>query len=172
MRFSIEITGDQTLANRLAGVGPSIQREISQSIKELTFELQEYIQANKLSGQVLNVKTGALRAHIFTKVEENSGVTTGTVFISPSQVPYAGVHEFGGTIKHPGGTAYSISSAGSRFIPNSDDRVGILRTLGYVTKAHDIPMPERSYMRSGLKDFRDRILEALRAAVKRGVTGR
>lgn len=168
MRFSIDITGSEALAAKFTVAGSSIQQEVSQSIKELTYELQEYIQANKVSGQVLNVKTGALRSHIYTRIDESSGITTGTVFISTNQVPYAGEHEYGGTIRHPGGTAYLISSAGSRFIPNADPLADSLPR----TSAHDIPMPERSYMRSGLKDFKDRILEALRAAVQRGIGGR
>lgn len=62
----------------------------------------------------------------------------------------AAVHEFGTTIKHPGGTPYRIGSDGMAvFLPK-----GAAGATG-VTKPHDIVIPERSFIRSTIDENRD-----------------
>jgi hypothetical protein len=82
-------------------------------------------------------------------------------------VKYAAIHEFGGVIKHPGGTAYIvIAGQGAVWISNAK-----AETMANVkrTAAHDIPMPERSFLRSTLADMKDEIEEGLREAVVEGM---
>lgn len=57
-----------------------------------------------------------------------------------SNVEVAAVHEFGMTIQHPGGTAY----AGGRFVSNESAAGQNLPR----TEAHEISVPERSYIRA------------------------
>lgn len=63
----------------------------------------------------------------------------------------AAVHEFGLTIQHPGGTAYlpPAMSEGARFISNAGAAEYEARNGGKLprTKPHDIPIPERSFLR-------------------------
>ena len=80
-----------------------------------------------------------------------------TCVVSTSGVPYAAIHEFGGTIQHPGSSKFQ-----SWMGPNG-------RVSTHFTKAHAIPMPERSYMRSSLADMRDDIVSRLTAAANAGV---
>lgn len=59
-----------------------------------------------------------------------------------SNLPYSAIHQFGGTIKHPGGTRYQVIGTGMAvFVSNAFNGP----TTG-VTKAHDIPIPARPYM--------------------------
>lgn len=59
-----------------------------------------------------------------------------------SNLPYSAIHQFGGTIKHPGGTRYQVIGSGMAvFVSNAFSGP----TTG-VTKAHDIPMPARPYL--------------------------
>lgn len=61
---------------------------------------------------------------------------------------YAGIHEFGGTIKHPGGTAFGFKSKADiernriRFLKPGQGHI----VLG-VTEPHDIDIPSRPYIR-------------------------
>lgn len=59
-----------------------------------------------------------------------------------SNLPYSAIHQFGGTIKHPGGTRYVIAGVGmAYFVSNA-----FTGPTHGVTKPHDIPMPARPYL--------------------------
>lgn len=68
--------------------------------------------------------------------------------IDVNEIPYARIHEYGGTINHPGGTKYYFGPDGDiRFLPNTARRfVGI-------TKPHPIRMPARPYLAPAVEDF-------------------
>lgn len=62
----------------------------------------------------------------------------------------AAVHEFGGDVKHGGGTRYQKGAGrngGAKFISNS-----FIGPTSGVTGAHTIKIPERSFLRAGLID--------------------
>lgn len=68
-----------------------------------------------------------------------------------SNLEYARIHELGGVIQHPGGTHYLVTKDGIRFV--SEEKGLRLRLQGKhlgITKAHQIPMPPRPYLRPGL----------------------
>lgn len=59
-----------------------------------------------------------------------------------SNLPYSAIHQFGGTIKHPGGTRYQVIGDGMAvFVSNAFTGP----TTG-VTKPHDIEIPARPYL--------------------------
>lgn len=59
-----------------------------------------------------------------------------------SNLPYSAIHQFGGTIKHPGGTRYVIIGGGMAvFVRNS-----FTGPVHGVTGPHDIEMPARPYL--------------------------
>ena len=63
------------------------------------------------------------------------------------------VHEFGAEIDHPGGTSYIIGEGGkAQFV-----KAGTPGIVG-VTKPHKIVIPERSFMRSTLKEKKKEII--------------
>jgi phage gpG-like protein len=82
-----------------------------------------------------------------------------------TNVKYAGIHEFGGEIQHPGGTAYFPDKTGQlRWVSNAAARPEMPRT-----RAHKIPMPERSFLRSGLRDRAAQIQANLLKAAEEGM---
>lgn len=60
----------------------------------------------------------------------------------------AAAHEFGATIKHPGGTRYTKRD-GAKATFNSNSFMG---PVSGTTKSHTIVLPERSYLRSTLNE--------------------
>ena len=77
------------------------------------------------------------------------GSTTFSAFwgIDLNVIPYARIHEYGGTINHPGGTPYKIVNGRAVFVSKA-------RGAGLpVTKPHDITMPARPYITPAFKDF-------------------
>jgi hypothetical protein len=78
-------------------------------------------------------------------------------------VKYAGIQEFGGTIRHPGGTPYFVPQGGGQavFVSLKDARARFLPR----TKPHNIKIPERSFLRSALREMEPKIQSELAAAV-------
>jgi len=101
-----------------------------QSMRTYRYEIR-----GEKNGKTLQDR-GALRKSIQYTVNGNTIVFT-------SNVPYASIHNEGGVIKHPGGTAYTnILGGASFFISN-------LGAAGHDykrTKPHDIPMPQRQFV--------------------------
>lgn len=172
--FNVTLVGDRELFARFDTMGPGARAMLDVKVKSLAIELQGHVISKKLSGQVLNVRTGALRRSIQETTQRIGTAIWGKVY-SSGDVKYAGIHEFGGTIQHPGGTAYIPMAANFlrgdsgpvRFISNA-----VAASLGYEpprTKAHPIPMPKRSFLRSSLADKRDDIISGMKEAVVEGI---
>lgn len=79
-----------------------------------------------------------------------------------ADAPYAAIQEYGGIINHPGGTAYFIGEDGmATFVGNDDPRAASLPR----TKAHEIVLPARPYLRPALEKNRDQINSDITKAV-------
>jgi phage gpG-like protein len=145
------VTGDKEVIAKLTSMPAIIANALQQEVATQTYRLQQHVQQNKLSGQVLKRRTGRLRASINTKVEREGNRIIGSV---GTNVIYAAVHEFGfhGTV--------NVSS--------------FTRTINGVTQnvsAHtrQMNMPQRSFLRSSLNDLKDQIQAGLVAAVNRAI---
>ena len=62
-------------------------------------------------------------------------------------IPYARIHELGGTIEHPGGTPYRVINGNAVWISKANGAG--LKT----TKPHDIVMPARPYIGPSIATF-------------------
>ena len=127
---------------------PEIRADI---LRRVPVELQMFIglemnrtkvgDKSKNTTSILNVRSGNL-FRSFTKGNPlNILKDTGKGIEFGSKVPYAAIHEYGGTIDHPG-----TNNGFGRGIP---------------IPAHGIPMPKRSYLQPAIKAFEEQALEAL-----------
>ena len=121
----------------------------------LATELQATIQ-QKLSGDVLNMKSGALAGSIGVAVDESSASITVHIFTSPD-VKYAAIHEFGGTI--PPHQVLPDKARALAFLVGGKQGFAARVNLPAIT------MPERSYMRSSLAEMAGEIHDELDVAV-------
>ncbi|MGL4250956.1 MAG: hypothetical protein ACRDCI_11810 [Plesiomonas shigelloides] len=80
----------------------------------------------------------------------------------------AAVHEFGATIKHPGGTKFTKIFGVNRFV-KTYGATGF--SADGITKAHDINIPERSFFRTTLDANQKKYQATLRKVVKRAIEG-
>ena len=118
--------------------------------------LESHIKADKLSGQVLNVRTGNLRRSIFSGVDDN-GDTIEIWAKQSGDVKYGAIHEFGGkTAAHD---ILPMKAKALHFI------VGGKEIFAKIVHHPGSVMPERSYMRSSLEDMKDSIIAGLKDAV-------
>lgn len=152
-----QVVGGTELVQRIGAFGPKIQGGLEKAIRRLTIELLAQVKAQKLSGQVLNVKTGRLRRSITQRIDgAGSASVTGTV---GTNVAYGKVHEFGGpqTIR-----AHQRMMTKAWGKPVKEPRLISVR-------AHIAKYPERSFLRSALADLEPKIKATLQGAVTEAV---
>lgn len=94
---------------------------------------------------------------------------------SRGDVPYARIHEYGGTINHPGGTAYILAKdqsgafGGKRMIFISNVKAA---DRDYPrTRPHLITMPARPYIRPGVEEELETIEDTLGKSIQRSLDG-
>lgn len=136
------ITGDQVIT-RFQSLSARLRAELRKSMMKATVDLQGHVKNDKLSGQVLHVRTNRLRSSIAQRVTD---IANGVEGITGTNVAYAGIHEYGGRIRTRLGTGKNPPKKGGKAF---------------------VDMPERSFLRSALQDHRDKIRQDLQDAVAR-----
>lgn len=168
--IEVQIIGAEKVEARFKGAGLKMRAEILKTITSLSIQLQRYVKEKKLSGaspnakaggsatgvgkyagQALGVRTGRLRRSITQVVKESGNEITGTV---GTNVEYGRVHEYG----------FSGTVPVRAHVRNA-------RNGSAAVRAHSraVNIPERSFLRSSLRESKPAIEAALRAAVERGV---
>ena len=110
----------------------------------------------KLAGEVLNARSGALARSIVTSIEEDAAGVSVTV-AADGDVKYAAIHEFGGTI--PSHEIVPDKAKALAFV------VGGKQVFAARVNLPAVTMPERSYLRASLSEMADEIRAGLSAAV-------
>lgn len=90
--------------------------------------------------------TGRLRQSIRPKSNEHGAEVS-------TNVEYAAIHNFGGTINHPGGTKFGFLKGGEFGWKKKDNS----RFIG-ITKPHKINIPARPFMSGLSDDAKDKII--------------
>jgi phage gpG-like protein len=117
--------------------------------------LVRYVKEHKLSGQVLHVRTGTLRRKINYRVTQTAAAITGQVGVKLS---YAAAHEYGLDVEEQ--VREHLRTA----------KMAFGRPIAPVTfsvRAHTrhMKLPERSFLRSSLREMTPEIQAMIRAAV-------
>ena len=154
--LNVTLVGDRELVAKFDAMPQRVHDALLAKVTALALKLEDKVKSEKLSGQVLNVKTGALRRSIFETVTDNATSVIGKV-ASSGDVKYAAIHEFGGTI--PAHDIYPVNAKALAFM------LGGKQVFASVVHHPGSVMPERSYLRSSLDDMRDEIIDGLREAV-------
>lgn len=143
---------------------------------EIKAQAQHLITQGSVSGASHQPSAPGSAPHNDTGHLKNSIIVTQPdplrVLVS-ANAEYAAIHEFGGTINHPGGTPYYIdSTTGLAVFVSKNSGSRILGANLPVTKPHKITMPERPFMGPAARMKRKRVKElvgkAVSIATKRG----
>lgn len=118
----VSIVGTEEVVHRFRALTASTTAKLRTTVERLALTLVGNVKRDKLTGQVLNVRTGRLRRSIHHEIDARGSSVVATV---GTNVEYAKFHEYG---------------------------------LGR--------MPERSFLRSSLREMRDQIRHDLKAAVR------
>lgn len=153
--LTISISNLDEMREWLAGLPDSLRQALVAKSQALAEALQQKV-GDKLSGEVLQSKTGLLRNSIANSVEENSDGVSSVVFVS-GDVPYASIQEYGGTTK-----AHIIEAANGKALAfTSNGKKVFLKQVNHPGSV----IPEHSYLRSSLADMNDEIVGGMSDAV-------
>lgn len=158
--IKVEFIGFDTARAKLQSIPPNVRKSLLNYMYRVVESLRGYIITGKLSGQVLNHRTGKLWRAIHTRVDNSANSITGRVFAT-SDCKYAAIHEFGGTTK-----PHIIEARNKKAL------AFMMQGKKVIVKRVEHPgskMPERSYLRSALKDKRASIEDGLKQAVADGL---
>jgi hypothetical protein len=158
--ISASLVGDQQALERLRALPEAVNSRLLGAINRLGIELQQDVKQDKLSGQVLTSRTGSLRSSIDFRIDQSRSTFTATVFTDSR---YAAAQEYGfvGTVSVRA-SLRRIREAFGR--PISEKTISV--------RAYDCRMnlPERSFLRSALKDMTPAIHDGVETALADAVS--
>lgn len=160
--ITAELVGERQVIAKLRVMPTTVRASLYRKVLVLAIMLQTYIRTDKLSGQVLNRVSGALSRSIQQLVTQDEAKVIGRVY-SAGDVKYAGIHEYGGqTSPHDivpkKGVALKFMGAGAKG-----------EVFAKIVHHPGSKMPERSFMRSSLRDKTAEIQLGLKEAVVQGL---
>lgn len=148
------IIGGEAAIQRFERMPEKLRIELKAGITRAALRVQTQTKQSKLSGQVLNVRTGRLRRSINVDVQQTAERVVGTV---GTNVEYAHIHEYGFT--GAVGVREHLRTAKS-------GKTSIVR--GHSRNVH---IPEKSFLRSALADMAEPIRHEFEQAVLRATRG-
>lgn len=93
MEFNFKVVGDTEVIEKLGRFPNSLRKQLKETVESLSIRFNRKVKQDKLSGQVLNVRTGRLRRSMSYNVTEARAKILGSI---GTNVKYARRHEFGG----------------------------------------------------------------------------
>lgn len=150
------VVGQEGVIAMLKEVHPSRMNSIRAAVKAETTNIVREAK-EKVSGPVLKTKTGDLRRGINEQFEEDDTSITGSAGINSGKAKYPAVHEYGGT--------FTVREHTRKLTMVFGRPVKSVREI--TVRAHQATYPERSYLRSTLRENEARI----RAAIARAAQG-
>jgi phage gpG-like protein len=160
--FALELDGLAETSARLEGYPAVLQAALSVKAAELAAALADLVKNDKLSGAVLNTRSGALSDSIAATVTADADGVFASVG-SEGDVKYAAIQEYGGKT-----SAHEILPA------KGDVLAFVVGDAQHFARRVEHPgslIPERSYLRSALGDMKDEILAALADAASEAWEG-
>lgn len=167
MILTATLVGDKELVSRLESLPQAVRQALQRKVTILALKLENKVKNDKLNGQVLNRISGRLARSIAYKVDVTDDSVYGRVF-SSGDVKYAAIHEYGGT------------TAPHLILPKKAKALAFLSSTGDQVFAQKVnhpgsKMPERSFLRSSLRDMSSEISTGMKKtvidAVRKGVSG-
>lgn len=154
MSITIDITGNEHVEVRLRTMPQRTRESLKQAMLVAMVDLRGFVASNKLSGQLLKVRTGHLRRSITQSVQDDPHGVTGVV---GTNVSYAAVHEYG--------------FKGLVTVREHLRRLKDGNTANVRSHSRKMDLPARSFLRSSLMDKAGTITERLGKAVSEAAHG-
>ncbi|MGE0105286.1 MAG: HK97-gp10 family putative phage morphogenesis protein [Blastocatellales bacterium] len=157
--ITVEIKGDRELIARLEAMPDKVKANLRKTVTSLSLQLEARVK-QKLSGQVLKVRTGNLRDSIDHEVTVTDAAVTGRVF-SKKDVKYGAIHEFGGKTRPH--VIVPRNAAVLAFPLNG--KTVFARRVNHPGSN----IPSRPFMRPTLAEMKEKIITRMNEAVTDGL---
>lgn len=151
--FDLRIVGGKKLVAKFGKMGGVLSEALGRRLRTLVIAMQSYVQTRKLQGQVLHHRSGVLSRSIDWRVDVDPGRVFAKLFVG-KQAWYGKIHEYGGRFQVPSHESVRTKVFGKTVEPFS-----------VFVREHFVVFPERSFMRSSLKEWTSRAVEQVRRAV-------
>jgi phage gpG-like protein len=149
--LSVTVVGSEELQAKFASMPDKLHRKLLAAVTGLSLQLEAHVKRDKLAGRVLDHITGRLQGSIHSDVEDEPERITGRVYSAGCN--YAAIHEYGFQGTENVKEHIRTHLFGREVAP-------------FTVPAHtrSMNMPERSFLRSALADFKDKITQDLSRA--------
>jgi len=163
--INVQIVGDRVVAARFLHLSKTMQGQMAREMRRLAILLQRVVKMSKLSGQVLNVRTGTLRRSITYEIEQFPGIINAIV---GTNVKYGATHELGWegdqTVKaHMRRVKSEMKGKLKKGKGEGSIQVG--------TFTRYVKIPERSFLRSALREMSPLLKREMAHAASRVLAG-
>jgi phage gpG-like protein len=179
MKMTTQVIGKDAVLLRIGNLSGNVHNEVVKTVTRLAIALQAEVK-QKLSGEVLHTVTGTLRRSINYSVLQDLSSVVASV---GTNVVYAAAHEYGFTGNVT--VRAHIRRSKARMLQATKQYVNkfgvvsthVAQTGKFGKKSGDIQvvsftramnMPERSYLRSSLRESSGNIRQELMDAARRG----
>jgi hypothetical protein len=150
MSFTAEWQGLEELRTKFGRLPQDARARLRQTVRDMTELVAETARAN-----MARLFKGPV-AEITTQVTESGEVITGT--ITAGGTPFARIHEYGGTVHIP--EIFPVHAQALHWVAKGGGEV-----FARHAAAHDVRIPERSYLRAALAAREADILAAFQGVV-------
>jgi len=149
------VTGQDNVVRMMVAIGTGVRARLLEVMDSAAQDIQQHVTREKLSGQVLNRRTGTLRNSISKRVNTDTSSVSAVV---STDVKYARPHEYGfqGTVTVPAHQRTQTMAFGKSIASRMVE-----------VRAHPMRMnlPERSFLRSSLREKAPVEIERIRKSM-------
>nr|DAT12907.1 MAG TPA: hypothetical protein [Bacteriophage sp.] len=160
MSITAVVVGAENVQAHFDRAAAGIDRKIAGSIGRITVRLQARVVRDKLSGQVLHVRSNNLRGSIHQEVTQDGDTIIGRV---GTNVEYAAYHEYGFT------GAQSVKSHMRMMRYAFGKPMKQPRKVLVQAHTRNVDYPAHSFLRTAMQDMRDEIMAELTDGVKEAI---
>ena len=157
--ISAQVVNVEKVVFEISAIPGSVREKLREAIKTSTFALMRKVSKDKLNGTILKNRTGRLMRSINPRFTDFADGLDGAV---GTNVKYAAAHEYGFS-------GLVTVKAHLRMIKTVFGRSVSPHQISIRSHDRRANLPERSFLRSSLKEMTPEILAALDAAVAQGI---
>lgn len=161
--ITVEITGDQELISHLENMPDNIRKAVTKKVTTIRLKMEARVK-QKLSGELLKVRSGDLLRSIGSETEQTSNGVYGRVFSTGGQGKnpvYAAIQENGGTTR-----PHIIMARKAKTLAFMMG--GKMRFAKFVNHPGSV-IKGVHYMSGTLKEFENEIINGMQDAVAEGI---
>lgn len=157
--LDVTVTGEREVIRKFETFPESLRSALRGTVKDLGIKLQNKVKSEKLSGQVLNIRTGKLNRSIMEVLVEGDQAISSVVWSNLGAPSYASFWEFGFN------GSQTIRAHLRMMTTAFGKTVKEPRKILVPSYSKQVNQPARSFLRTALRDMEPEINDSIDRAV-------